>query len=140
MRSSVKTEHPPIPVVDVTETREDAADFGAYNTTSVPTTAANAVPVTLLNRRINRHRAVISMIDAPLTQGDVLVIGSNYEAVQAHQGYTMTVQNQTLVIENQQALYALVISATAGNAIRVSVLDESWDNSEPTSEDPHAVE
>lgn len=115
-----------VPVIDVSPQRSDAADVGRYNTTFIPTTGDGAVPVQVLNRSQLRHRAVVMLIDAPKVATEYLLVSSDRENVQNGVGFAITALGQTLVIENQLPLYGIVVGA-AGNAIRVSVLDENWD-------------
>lgn len=131
MSNDTETEVAPIPVTlaqgtkfPAVDVREDAAEFGAYQTISVP--GNSAPPVMLLNRRINRHRAVIRLTDVPQTT-DTVIIASTSQAAQALQGFVLNLQGQVLQIENQQPLYAVVKGT---GPLNVSVLDESWQTTE----------
>ena len=118
-------------VENATAVREDAADFGAWQTFHL---VAGNPTVQVLRRNIKRSRAVIRVstdtVAAPLTDG--VILGS-----EAQMNSAATVTRTTgiggylpigtiVTIESQSEHWAGIDSANT-NGIYITVLEEVWD-------------
>jgi hypothetical protein len=110
-------------VTDMTAFESYTAEFGAYSTETVPQSGIGTnQPIQILQRRIKRHRAIITT--GTLSGGVTIICNSSQAPLTGAnpQGYTLTVSQQTLEVKNQEPLYAIAV----GGAGIVSVLDEGW--------------
>lgn len=114
-------------VQDATETKPVTADYGGYLTRiDIPDVTTNQ-PVLILNRAINRHRAIIHVTTLTGGATPAVLIDKAPGAIQQGfgHGYTM-VQGDTLEIKNQQPLYAITVGVPT--AVTVVILDERWES------------
>jgi hypothetical protein len=107
-------------IEDRTALETYTAEFGAYQTVTVPVTGTN-MPVQILQRRMKRHRAIIIV---QTLAANYVVLNSSQAALSSltPQGYQLVVSQQLLEVKNQEALYAIAV----GTSAIISILDEGW--------------
>jgi hypothetical protein len=101
----------------------DTSEYGDGQTFAIPVASATSVPVQILNRRPQRHRAIVTGFT--LTGVNQILLASRVDFLQGPnptRGFTLSASNFQLELKNQEPWYAIALGA----AQSLSVLDEGW--------------
>jgi hypothetical protein len=111
-------------IKDSTQITSYTADYGGYQTYSIPQ-STGGVATQILQRRPKRHRALIEIVSLGGATGVVFNKSPDPLLVpNGPFGYTLEAISTTREIKNQEPLYAVSLG---GGPATISVLDESWD-------------
>jgi hypothetical protein len=95
----------------------DTAEYGDGQTFFIPLAAQGVIPVPILQRRPQRHRAILYA--GPLPSGVSILLASRVEFLQVPnptRGYTLAVSGQQLEVKNQQPWYGIAAGAASAPA------------------------
>lgn len=114
-------------VEDSTETKPVTADYGGYLTRQDIPDVSTGIPIQILARAINRHRAFLKVTTLTGGSTPAVLISNNQQALQRGPGFGFAMfQGDTLEVKNQQPLFAITVGVPT--AVSVSILDERWES------------